>query len=59
VAKALHRKVNKDEIDELMAKKAEISDINQLFRLIETKAEGTHLTHLQNIVDTKVDRLEL
>ena len=46
VAQALHRKLNKLEFDDSVAKKADLSDIQRIFGLLETKVDSDNFNQI-------------
>lgn len=39
MAQALHRKVNKQDVDDQLSKKADLQDLNKIFRAIDDKVD--------------------
>jgi len=59
VAQALHRKANKPEVDALFAKKAELSDLQRVITVLESKIDVTSFEALVRAVEMKPDRHEI
>ena len=59
VAQALHRKLNKLEFDEAVAKKADLADIQRLFGALETKVDMENFNQIIKALDNKADKFEV
>lgn len=59
MAQALHRKANKPEVDSVMAKKADLSDLQRVIAALENKIDITSFETLVRAVENKADRHEL
>jgi hypothetical protein len=59
VAQALHRKANKPEVEAIMMKKAELSDLQRIIQAVENKIDLASFEALVRAVEMKPDRHEL
>ena len=59
VAQALHRKANRPEIDALLAKKADLSDLQRVISALENKIDLISFESLVRAVENKVDKNEM
>ena len=59
MAQALHRKANKPEVDALLAKKAELGDLQRVLAAMESKIDVASFEALVRAVEMKPDRHEL
>jgi len=61
VANALQRKANRQDIDQLLEQKADMTDLENIISILESKAEVGQLDEIARRVSdasTKVDRLD-
>jgi tetrahydromethanopterin S-methyltransferase subunit G len=58
VAQALHRKANRPEIDAILAKKADLSDLQRIISAVENKIDITSFEQLVRAVEQKADKHE-
>lgn len=56
VAQALHRKANRAEIDALLAKKADLVDLQRVITALESKIDVSIFDSLVKTVEQKADR---
>lgn len=59
MAQALHRKVNKQDLDDLLEKKVGVRDIAKIFEQLDTKADSTKLDMAMQELQTKVNHDEM
>ena len=59
VAQALHRKANRPEIETILAKKADLSDLQRVIAALENKIDIASFESLVRAVEAKADRHEL
>ncbi len=59
MAQALHRKANRAEIDAVLAKKADLTDLQRVIGALESKIDVTSFESLMRAVETKADRTEM
>jgi len=59
VAQALHRKLNKQEFDEVLAKKADLADIQRVFAALDSKVESASFNQIVKAVENKADKFEV
>ena len=59
MAQALHRKSNKAEIDAVLAKKADLSDLQRVIGALENKIDIVSFETLVRAVEQKPDRSEV
>ena len=59
VAEALHRKVSKQDFDENLGRKAELTDIERIFKNVDMKVDLNAFHELKAAIDTKADKYEI
>ena len=59
VAQALHRKLNKLEFDEAVAKKADLADIQRIFGALDSKVDMDNFNQILKALDNKADKFEV
>lgn len=59
VAEALHRKVSKQDFDENLGRKAELTDIERIFKNVDMKVDLNAFHELKAAIDAKADKYEI
>lgn len=59
IAQALHRKANRPEIDAILAKKADLSDLQRVIAALESKIDLGSFESLVRAVESKADKNDL
>lgn len=59
VAEALHRKVSKQDFDDGLSKKAELTDIERIFKSVDMKVDLNTFHEMKAAIDAKADKYEI
>ena len=59
VAQALHRKLNKQEFDEMLTKKADLQDIQRVLTALDSKVDSTSFNQIVKAIENKADKFEI
>ena len=59
VAQALHKKLNKQESEEVLTNKADIQDLRRVMSQLEMKADAANLQQIYKILENKADKYDI
>ena len=59
VAQALHHKLNKQEFDEAVAKKADLQDVQRVLTALESKVDSASFNQIVKAIENKADKFEM
>lgn len=59
VAQALHRKVNKTDLDDEITKKADVNDLTRVMQVLDTKVDLVNFEKIVQTINNKADKFEV